>query len=173
MTDALDERLVALCEKLDLTSADRYYLLSRALLTEIDRLGGPEIFDKDQRNGGAPVFWTMKRDIELVNFVNARIADRNTPPLAIRQAWKKFKETPKAGKPLTLSAVRAEYYRAKRFIQSVPFIPAVMASVDRVPRSRAMQAFVDWAARGAIVDTPYGGQPIAVDHLRNKWPTAT
>ncbi len=65
---ALDQRLELLCSEFGITSGDKYRTLCLKLLAEVIGIPGFQIVDKQpKRGGGAPVIWTLRRHVSLVN----------------------------------------------------------------------------------------------------------
>ncbi|WP_298280524.1 hypothetical protein [uncultured Bradyrhizobium sp.] len=165
IAQALDQRLALLCSEFGIGSEDKYRALSLKLLADVIGAKGFQVLDKAQkRGGGAPVVWTFRRHVALVRYVKKRINTGDTPQRAIGRARNIFARA--LSKPdLTDQVVRAEYFRAKRFVDAAPRVAAAMVHIDPVPESGAGQALARFVEHGATIYTAYGPQLIARTHL--------
>ena len=158
IANALDQRLEQLSKKFGITSIDKYRTLCLTLLAAMGVKGFQVVEELPKRGGGAPVVWTLRRHAALVSLVNKRIGKGDTQERAIEYARNIF------AKELTKPhlKVRAEYFRAKRFIKAAPHVAAAMLSEQK---GRTGQAFANFVQHGATVTTRHRKQLIAADHL--------
>jgi hypothetical protein len=106
----------------------------------------------------------MRRHMALVRFVKKRVRKGDTHQIAIGKARKLFARVTRK-EDLKDHSVRAEFYRAERFIKSVPLLAAAMASIDCAQLGTAGKAFVDFVGERSTAFIRYGTQDIAADHL--------
>jgi hypothetical protein len=155
---ALDQRLEQLSKKFGITSDDKYRALLLTVLAAMGVKGFQVVDELPKRAGGAPVVWTLRRHAALVGLVNKRIGEGDTQERAIEHARKMFAK--ELSNPNL--KVRAEYFRAKRFIKSAPHVVPAMLSKQK---GSTGQAFADFVQHGATVTTRHRKQLIAADHL--------
>lgn len=161
IANALDQRLGLLSEKLGIPSDERYRTLVLTVLAAVGVRGFQVVDEIPKRGGGAPVVWTLRRHAALVGLVNKRVGRGDTQERAIEHARKIF------AKELSNPdlKVRAEYFRAKRFIKAAPHVAVAILSIDSNSTGRAGQAFAAFVQHGATVITRHRRQLIAADHL--------
>jgi hypothetical protein len=160
IANALDHRLEQLSKKFGITSDDKYRTLLLTVLAAMGVKGFQVVDELPKRGGGAPVVWTLRRHAALVSLVNKRIGKRDTQERAIEHARKMFAK--ELSNPHL--KVRAEYFRAKRFIKAAPHVAVAMLSIAK-STGRPGQAFADFVQQGATVTTRHRKQLIAADHL--------
>jgi hypothetical protein len=158
IANALNHRLEQLSKNFGITSDDKYRTLLLTVLAAMGVKGFQVVDELPKRSGGAPVVWTLRRHAALVSLVNKRIGKGDTLERAIEYARNMF------AKELSIPhlKVRAEYFRAKRFIKSAPHVAVAMLSKQK---GLPGQAFADFVKHGATVTTRRRKQLIAVDHL--------
>jgi hypothetical protein len=134
----LRKRLDLLCVELNISATDpnRYRKLCLLLLSDVIGQRGFQVIENQPPRRGPETVWNTQRHSTLVRFVDELVRSGSGRPAAIRQARDRFRAVlpdPELG----YATVRAEYYRAKRFIKAVPRIAAAMLAIEAVGNGAA------------------------------------
>jgi hypothetical protein len=152
----LVRKLDLLCECYGIKGRDQHKLLCLVLLSKVMKERGFQIIQR--RRAGPPIYWTIQRHLSLYRFIMKQTKDGDNVKSAIRLAKSKF---PGIGVP----TLRAEYFRAKRFIEAAPLIVKAMIVSQSVRGKGPGSKFTQFLETGASVQTDYGKQSIGPSRI--------
>lgn len=123
-----------------------------------------QVLERRPQRAGAPTVWTVQRHFDLVQFVNELVSGGCTLKDAIGQARDMF-ALKLFDTGLKDATVKGEFYRARRFFESVPRIATLMLAVQSIGNDGLESNFAKFIDSGVIAYTGYGMQQLARDHI--------